>query len=75
VVETPWLFACVDEGGGHIESVHVVEHDAVIDYDEDAFKVRVHDADVFIVYFGVLHHHHDGCEGVMHAAEEAEFGE
>jgi hypothetical protein len=44
---------------------HVSEHDAVVGGIEGAFDVRVHDVDVFVVYFCVLQHHDDGGEGVM----------
>jgi hypothetical protein len=27
---------------------------------EGVFEVRVHDVDIFVVYFCVLHHHDDG---------------
>jgi hypothetical protein len=34
---------------------------------DKAIQVRVHDVDVFIVNFGVLHHNDDGGEGVVDA--------
>jgi hypothetical protein len=54
------VFACVDKGGGHTELTHVFEHDAVVRSIERAFEVRVHDANVFVVEFRVLHRHDDG---------------
>jgi hypothetical protein len=44
----------------------------VVGGSEGAFEVRVHDVDVFVVYFGILRHHDGGGEGVMDAAKEAE---
>jgi hypothetical protein len=66
--ETIELFAYVDKGGGHTELEHVHEHDAVVGSVESAIEVRVHDVDVFVVNFGVFHHHHDGGDGVVDTA-------
>jgi hypothetical protein len=68
VVETPQeLFISVYKGGGHTELSHVFEHDAVVGGVEGAFEVRVHDVDVVVVDFCILHHHDDGGEGVVYA--------
>jgi hypothetical protein len=53
------LFACIDKGGGHTELADLFEHNAVVGGIESAFEVRVHDVDVLVVEFGVLHHHGD----------------
>jgi hypothetical protein len=47
---------------GHTELAHLLEHNAVVRGVERAFevRVRVHDADVFVVEFRVLHRHDDG---------------
>jgi hypothetical protein len=66
------LFTSFYKGGGHTELAHVLEHDAVVGGVEGAFQVRVHDVDVFVVYFCIFHHHHDGGEGVVDAALYAE---
>jgi hypothetical protein len=50
----------------------VLEHDTVVGGIESAFEVHVHDVDVFVVSFCVLHHHDDGGEGVVDGAKEAE---
>jgi hypothetical protein len=48
-------------------------NDAVVCGVKGAFEVRVHDVDVFVVEFGVLHHHDDGGEGVVYVALVAEI--
>jgi hypothetical protein len=53
------LFACVDKGGGHTELSHVLEHGTVVNGVKGAHEVRVHDANVFVVDFGVSHHQKD----------------
>jgi hypothetical protein len=35
---------------------------------EGAFEIRVHDVDVFVVEFRVLHCHNEGGEGVVDTA-------
>ena len=62
------MFAGIDKGGGHTELTHVFEHDAVVRGVEGAFEIRVHDVDVFVVEFRVLHRHNEGGEGVVDAA-------
>jgi hypothetical protein len=66
--DTAELFASVDKCGGRTELAHVFEHDAVVGGIEGAFEVRLHDVDVFVVYFGVFHHHDDGGKGVVYVA-------
>jgi hypothetical protein len=66
------VVAGVDKGGGHAELAHVLEHDAVVSGIEGAFEVGIHDVDVFVMNFGVLHHHDDGGQGVVDAAVLAE---
>jgi hypothetical protein len=39
---------------------------------EGAFKVRVHDVYIFVVYFGILHHHHEESKCFVYAAQGAE---
>jgi hypothetical protein len=51
---------------------HGLEHDAVALSVESALEVRIHDVDVFVVNFCVLHHHDDGGEGVVDFAKESE---
>jgi hypothetical protein len=46
----------------------VFEHDAVV----GGLHVRVHDIDVFVVNFCILHHDDDGGEGVVDTAPVAE---
>jgi hypothetical protein len=67
------MFASVYKGGGHTELVHVFEHHAVVCDVEGAFEVRVHDVDVFLINFGIFHHHDDGGHGVVDDALVAEF--
>jgi hypothetical protein len=43
----------------------VFEHDAVVCGVDGALEVRVHDVDVLVVEFCVLHRHNDGGEGVV----------
>jgi hypothetical protein len=50
----------------------VFEHDAVIGGVECAFEVRLHYPYVFVVYFSVLHHDHEGSECFVGATEQAE---
>jgi hypothetical protein len=45
----------------------VFEHDAVVGCIKCPFEVRVHDADVFVVKFCVLHRHDDGGQCVVDA--------
>jgi uncharacterized protein YktA (UPF0223 family) len=54
------LLASVDEGWGNTELSHVLAHNTVVSDVEGAFEVGVHNVDVFVVYFRVLHHHYDG---------------
>jgi hypothetical protein len=53
--DTLELLACVDKGGARTELAHVFEHDAVVGGIESAIEVCVHDVDVFVIYFFVLH--------------------
>jgi hypothetical protein len=46
----------------------VFENVAVVGGVEGAFEVRLHDVDVSVVEFCILHHHDEGGEGVVYAA-------
>jgi hypothetical protein len=48
------------------------EHNTVVGGIEGAFEIRVHYLDVFLVDFGVFHHHDDGGEGVVDTALKVE---
>jgi hypothetical protein len=40
---------------------------------EGAFEVGIHDVEVLVVEFGVLHHHDDGGESVVDVTVFPEF--